>query len=207
MLINELGGGAIPFGMFSLLFRRVMALLPQVTPLWNEESGEEEKEREQINRRAEELLGQYGNSILRFAYSYMHNMEDAEEILQETMLQFLRKRPHFENETHAKAWLLRVAGNRSKNKIAYIRTRAADPLREELVAEQREDLSFVWEAVKALPIRYREVIHLFYCEGYSTAEIAMILHRKESTVRSHLSRGRERLKGILKEEYHIEGGV
>ena len=71
----------------------------------------------------------------------------------------------------------------------------------ELIDEQREDLSFVWEAVKALPVKYREVIHLFYHEGYSTAEIAGILQMKEATVRSNLSRGREQLKSVLKEAY------
>ena len=59
----------------------------------------------------------------------------------------------------------------------------------------------MWEAVKALPIKYREVIHLFYHEGYSTVEIAGILQMKEVTVRSNLSRGREQLKSVLKEAY------
>ena len=72
------------------------------------------------------------------------------------------------------------------------------------MAEDREDLSFVWEAVKELPEKYREVIHLFYEEGLSTAEIAQILGRKEATVRSDLLRGREKLRIILKEAYDFE---
>ena len=72
---------------------------------------------------------------------------------------------------------------------------------ERLAAEGREDLSFVWEAVKTLPEQYRAAIHLYYYEGYPTAEIARILQRKESSVRSDLRRGREKLKGILKEAY------
>lgn len=55
--------------------------------------------------------------------------------------------------------------------------------------------------MKGLPERYREVVHLFYQEGYPTAEIARILGRKESTVRSDLHRGREKLKNVLKEVY------
>ena len=69
------------------------------------------------------------------------------------------------------------------------------------MAEEREDLSFVWEAVKSLPETAREVIHLFYQEGYRTSEIAYIIGRKETTIRSDLKRARERLKIILKEEY------
>ena len=77
-------------------------------------------------------------------------------------------------------------------------------LSELLVGKEDEDLAFVWDAVKQLPDKYREVIHLFYQEGYSTKEIAEILNRNESTVRSDLKRGRDKLKNILKEAYDFE---
>lgn len=163
--------------------------------------------REAVSRQAERILADHGNSILRLAYSYLHNLSDAEEILQETLVQFLQAAPALENAAHEKAWLLRVAANLSKNRLNYERLRHTDELNEELAAEEREDLSFVWEAVRALPAQYREVIHLFYYEGYSTAEIAQMLERKESTIRSDLRRGRERLKEILKEAYDFEKGV
>lgn len=161
-------------------------------------------DRTYINHRAEIILTHYGNSILRLAYSYLHNMHDAEEILQETLIQYLKTSPILENEAHEKAWLFRVASNLSKNRISYNKIRSTDELNESLIAEEREDLSFVWEAVKELPVKYKEVIHLFYYEELSTAEIANILQKKESTVRSHLMRGREKLKSILKEAYDFE---
>lgn len=160
-----------------------------------------QEDREAVNRRAEELLDKYGTCVLRLAYSYLHNRSDAEDILQDTLIQFLKTAPALDSPEHEKAWLLRVAANLSKNRIGYNRLRSWDELNEELVAEEREDLSFVWEAVKSLPDQYREVIHLFYHEGYSTAQIAKILGRKESTVRSDLRRGREKLKDVLKEAY------
>lgn len=153
------------------------------------------------NAQAARMLDIYGNSILRLAYSYLHNQSDAEEVLQDTLLQFLRTSPVLETPQHEKAWLLRVAANLSKNRLKYNRLRSADELRDTLAAEQREDLSFVWEAVKALPQHSRAAIHLFYHEGCSTAQIASILGRKEATVRSDLRRGRIRLKEILKEAY------
>lgn len=143
----------------------------------------------------------YGNSILRLAYSYLHNMDDSEDILQETLIKYMDKSPVFASDTHEKAWLLHVAANLSKNKIDYNNVRKADELDEELAAEERPDLSFVWEAVKKLTRSQSEVVHLYYEEGYSTLEIAEILNEKESTVRSSLKRGREKLKQILKEEY------
>ena len=152
----------------------------------------------ETNGRAEMILTRFGDSILRYAYTYLHNMSDAEEVLQDTLVQFLKTAPEFESENHEKAWLLRVAANLSKNRIRYNKLRETDELNEELVAEEREDLSFVWEAVKSLPVKYREVIHLFYHEGYQTAQIAKVLGRNESTVRSDLRRGREKLKEVLK---------
>lgn len=100
-----------------------------------------------------------------------------------------------------------VAGNLSKNRISYNKMRSTDELSDTLAVEQREDLSFVWDAVKSLPVAYREVVHLFYLEGYSTAEIACILNKKESTIRSSLHRGRSRLKEILMEVYDFEETV
>lgn len=160
--------------------------------------------KEEVNRQAERMLTDYGNSILRLAYTYLHNYSDAEEVVQDTLIQFLRTAPRLMGTEHEKAWLLHVAANLSKNRIAYNKVRAADELSETLVAEEREDLSFVWNAVKKLPQTYREAIHLYYEEGYATAEIAHILGRKEATVRSDLRRARAQLKDMLKEVYDFE---
>ena len=168
------------------------------------EAEEDEKSVRAFHQNAERLLDTYGNTVLRMAYSYLHNMSDAEEILQETLIKYLTVQPELHGSEHEKAWLLRVAANLSKNRLDYNRLRDTDELEETLVSQEREDLSFLWEAVKQLPEANREVIHLFYYEGYPTAQIAKILNRRESTVRSDLRRGRERLKKILKEEYDFE---
>lgn len=149
----------------------------------------------------EALLDRHGDRVLRLAYSYLHNMSDAEDILQETMIRYFEKASEEMSEEHKKAWLLRVAANLAKNRIKYNKLREADELNEELVAEGREDLAFVWEAVKNLPEKYSEVIHLFYYEGLKAREVAEVLEMEEATVRSLLSRGRAKLKEVLKTEY------
>jgi RNA polymerase sigma-70 factor (ECF subfamily) len=150
------------------------------------------------------ILDKHGNRILRLAYSYVHNMEDSEEILQDVLLKLIDQAPAFESAEHEKAWILRVTANLSKNRIEYNKLRDTDELNEELVAENREDLSFIWEAVKSLPENYREVIHLFYEEGYQTEEIAGILGESGANIRTRLKRAREKLKEILKEEYDFD---
>ena len=172
-----------------------------------EEQGDAALGQDEINAKAAQLLDKYGNKILRLAYSYLRNMADAEDIVQDTLMQYLKKPPVFADETHEVAWLMRVAANLSKNRIRYNSYRMTDELNEELIAEEREDLSFVWEAVNSLPVPYREIVHLYYHEGYSTMQIASILSKKESTVRSCLARGRAKLKSILQEEYDFDGEV
>ena len=122
-------------------------------------------------------------------------------------MQLLKTDPAFQSEAHEKAWLLRVAANLSKNRLDYNRVRKTDTLSQTLAAQEREDLSFVWEAVKSLPLNERAAIHLFYQEDCTTRQIGTILGRREATVRSDLRRGRLRLREILKEVYDFGGPV
>ena len=155
-------------------------------------------------KNAERFLDEYGNSILRFAYSYLHNISDSEDILQDVLIKYLESTPQFENEAHEKAWLFTVTANLCKNKLKYDSIRETDLLEDTLAKEEKEDLSFVWEAVKALPQNKREIVHLYYYEGYSLKEISQILNKNESTVRSSLKRARDELKIQLREVYDFE---
>jgi len=153
---------------------------------------------------AERYMEEYGNMILRYAYSYVHNIDDAEDILQETFIKVLEANPSFENANHEKAYILRTVSNIAKNLLNYGKRRDDDWLTKILEAAEREDLSFVWDAVKELPEMQSAAIFLFFHEGYHIREIAYILGREESTVRSDLNRGKKHLKEILKEKYDFE---
>ena len=72
---------------------------------------------------------------------------------------------------------------------------------DELAFEEPED-SRLFEAVMALPEKYRTVIHLFYYEDYAVDEIADILRRPKGTVKSQLNRGRTLLKNMLQEDWN-----
>ncbi len=186
------------------LVRRILFLFSSSILRFSANTAMETIAAENINARTEKALDSYGNNILRLAYSYFHNMEDAEDILQDTLIKYLESAPVFENSSHEKSWLLKTAANLSKNRIKYNKIRLSEELDENITAPENSDLSFVWEAVKQLPETQCEVVHLFYQEGYQTADIAKILGRKEATVRSDLKRARERLKSILREAYDFE---
>ena len=154
--------------------------------------------------RIRKLLDTYGDSLFRLARTYLHNEADAQEIVQDTIIQLLRYDPDFPDSAKEKAWLMKTAANLSRNRIRFNKAHETDELQEQLVAEEKNNLSYVWDAVRQLPQKQREVIHLFYQEGYSTKEIAAILGRMEGTVRADLSRARSALKTILKEAYDFE---
>lgn len=150
-------------------------------------------------------LEKYGNMILRLSYSYMKNIHDSEDILQDVLVNLIKADKEFNDEEHKKSWLICVTRNLCINKLKSSWFRH----REILIDMPHYDNyssneSHVLEAVMKLPLKYREVIHLFYYEDYSTAKIAEVIQKKESTVRSLLHRARNILKKMLKEEYEFE---
>lgn len=145
---------------------------------------------------AETAIALYGTQILHLAYSYLHNQADAEDVLQDAMVQLICRAPDFESPEHTRAWLLRVAINLCKNRLRAPWKRWA-PLPEDSLA--------LFQAVGALPVRYREVVHLFYYEDLTTAEIAALLGEREEAVRKRLSRARAQLRDVLKERGEPDG--
>lgn len=153
---------------------------------------------------AEEAFHQYADRMFAAAFSVCRNRMDADDAVQDTLIKYHSLRLDFESEAHLKAWLLRVVINRAKdistsfwrrNKVSW------EDYMSELEFEAPED-SRLFEAVMRLPDKYRTAIHLFYYEDDSVREIAEILKTREGTVKSWLSRGRELLKTMLKEEWN-----
>ena len=73
-----------------------------------------------------------------------------------------------------------------------------------LLEKLNENEYIVYSAVQTLPFKYRNVIYLYYYEGFSTDEISEITGTKPSSVRSQLKRGREKLETLLKGEIVFE---
>ncbi len=151
------------------------------------------------------ILDQYGDALFRLACSYVRNEADAQEIVQDTIIQLLRYDPDFHGDSgKEKGWLMKTAANLSRNRIRFQKAHDAEELNDAASAPEAEDLRFVWDAVGELPMRYREVIHLYYQESCSVEEIAEIVGRRAGTVRSDLHRARQKLKEILRDNYDFE---
>lgn len=146
----------------------------------------------------------YADMVYRLACLNTNNKETAEDVFQTVFLKLVSHQESIISEEHLKAWLIRVTINQCKSvaTTAWNRKRASYEdamLMEE--PEEQEDFSDVYEAVRELPDKYRDVIHLFYYEQLTVKDIAGILDTKEATVKTWLSRGRKLLGEKLKEEY------
>lgn len=146
----------------------------------------------------------YADMVYRLACLNTNNKETAEDVFQTVFLKLVSHQESIISEEHLKAWLIRVTINQCKSvaTTAWNRKRASYEdamLMEE--PEEQEDFSDVYEAVRELPDKYRDVIHLLYYEQLTVKDIAGILDTKEATVKTWLSRGRKLLGEKLKEEY------
>lgn len=147
----------------------------------------------------EAAVDRWGPTVYRMAYALTRSRCDADDIYQEVFLRYHRTAPAFQSEEHQKAWLLKVTANCAKSLFLSPWRRRTVPL-EDVYAYRDPTESAVDEAMAQLSGKYRAVVHLFYYEGYTTDEIARILGRQPSTIRARLSRARQKLKELLKEE-------
>lgn len=151
---------------------------------------------------AARLAERFGPAVYRLAYARTGNAADAEDVTQDVFLRLLTKAPAFSDDDHARAWLLRVTANRSNDlfRSPWQRRVPLEELQEESAPAQ-DSPGETLEAVLALPTKLRVVVHLFYYEELSVAQIAGLLNMREGTVKTRLSRARALLRRNL-----LEGG-
>ena len=139
--------------------------------------------------------------LLRIAMTRLPSPADAEDAVQEVFLKLVAARPQFRDAEHEKAWLIRATLHRACD-MARAAERRNLPLEdaELLPGGELPEPSPILSAVQALPAKYSAVIHLYYYEGYSLKEISKLLQLPVPTVGTRLSRGRERLRQLLKED-------
>ena len=142
-----------------------------------------------------ELVVQNENRLYRAALAILGHPQEAEDAVQDTFVRYLERAP--QNLEYPAAWLLRVLVNGCKSRLR-LAWRRVDPLPDTLSAPGPEEYQEL-EELFSLPPEDRAVIHLYYYEGYSTEEIARILGCRPGTVRSRLSRARDKLRKLLAE--------
>lgn len=149
----------------------------------------------------QESYQKYMGMVYKICLMLTKSVMDAEDATQSV---FLKRIQHgsFQTPEHEKAWLIVTAQNHCKNlfKNWWRTSRVEQEDLPEPAATMVTADKAVWEELLVLPPKYRIVLYLYYYEGYSTEEVAAILHSKPSTVRTQLCQGRKKLKLILEED-------
>ena len=156
----------------------------------------------------ETLMREYGNDVLRTAYSYVKDKYTAEDIFQEVFIKAYRNLDSFREESGIKTWLIRITINTCKDYLKSAYNRKVVPMmefKEESLTseddfeevENRDRDRFIKETVMTLPEGYREVLLCVYYHEMSVAETANSLGIAEGTVKSRLSRARDIMKSKL----------
>ncbi len=160
------------------------------------------------------------DSLYRTALRLTHNQQEAEDLVQETMLKAFRFAKSYTPGTNLRAWLFRILNTSAINRYRkqathptttplpegedfYLYNRISDMSGQELSnAAEEEVLSKyldedVFNALNALPINFRMPVILADIEGMSYKEIAETLQIPIGTVMSRISRGRRQLQHTL----------
>lgn len=138
----------------------------------------------------------YSDMVYRLALARTGNIHDAEDLLQEVFMRFMRSGKQPSDDEHLKALLIKITINCSKSKLTSAWRKNTQPLDDTLACEEK-DLETL-DAVLRLPQKYRTVIHLHYYCGYSVEELSKILNASPSAIKTRLFRARDALKKDLK---------
>lgn len=145
----------------------------------------------------EQLIQPQLQRMYRVAISMLHNEEDAADAIQETVLKCWQKIGQLKSEEYFGTWLTRILINQCKDILK--ERKKVVPIEEfpELIHEDHYFTNEWRKILSNLNGKYQIVMELYYVDGFSTKEIARMLHITEVNVRSRMVRGRKQLEQIL----------
>lgn len=128
----------------------------------------------QTEKQYNKIVENYSDMIFRIAYQYLYNKYDAEDIVQEVFVKLLSRKVIFKDEEHVKSWLIRVTINQCLDYKKSLAKRSTVPIENmEIPFEHKEE--GILEELQLLKEDERNILYLYYYEGYKIKEIAKIL--------------------------------
>ena len=148
------------------------------------------------------IIDRHSDMIYKICFVYLKNRFDAEDAFQELIIKIMEKAPRFLSDEHEKAWLIKVSGNHCKNILRSKKLKKYVLFNDDIVLEKSINEDDTLEYILNLPLQYRNVLYLYYYEGYSSKEIASLLNKRDATIRTWLKRARENLKNVIGGDYN-----
>lgn len=157
----------------------------------------------------EKIMEEYGERLTKLAYNYVKDWKLAEDVVQDVFITCYRDYENMNSITSFKAWIYRITINKCKDVLKsaslkkvilnseLFRFFTSKDLTPELAMVKRSEKEFLSICVMSLPLKYREVITLHYYEEMTVEEMGKILNINENTIKTRLSRGRQKLKDMF----------
>jgi len=158
------------------------------------------------------LMEEYGDMVIRLAYTYVKQKQLAEDIAQEVFISCYKHLNHFQKNASYKTWIYRITVNKCKDIVrswSFKNIYYKDIIRARIKSETKsldnklvalEENEIIFQKVLSLPIKLREVIILHYYEDLSIKEISELLGFNSNTVKTRLHRARKQLRCLIERE-------
>lgn len=162
------------------------------------------------------LMDEFGERLTKLSFSYLKDWGKAQEVVQDVFFTCYKKRHHVLELDSVEAWVYRVTVNRCKDVLRtswfkrvivnndlmhYQKSDQPSPETTSIINSNHEKLA---QLVLALPVKYKEVILLFYYEDLSIEEISYVLKSNPNTIKTRLKRGRELLMKTMERGDFLE---
>ncbi len=156
----------------------------------------------------DELYHKYKKMAIHTAYLITGNLADSEDVVQETFVKVWLHARELRKDSGFKPWMLQILvrtayrmSKKSRREIPDENVAEKMPAAEEASSLDRviqtEEAERIMTAVRALPVKLRTVVVLYYYDDFSVKEIAKLLQIMEGTVKSRLHAARRRIKAAL----------
>jgi len=168
-------------------------------------------DREENDFILEKLMIDYGNELVRLAFSYVKDAEIAKDMVQNTFIKCYKNLDSFRFDAQIKTWLYRITINECKDylkswnyKMVHVKSfinetaKSILPSTEKTVLDKYNNEE-IKDKIFSLPKVYREVVYLYYYDSLTTEEIANVLDVSVNTVKTRLRRAKQRLESMIKE--------
>ena len=164
----------------------------------------------------EQIVQRYKDQLLNFAYRFLGDVEDSEDIVQETFLRIFRKKNAYKNIAKFSTWIYTITGNLAKTELRRRKKRKLLSLsglkydnKEYEIPDARKDPEeqadsavkdeIIQSAINSLSPKFKEVIVLRDVQELSYEEISSIVKVPLGTVKSRVNRARLKLQELLKD--------
>lgn len=153
----------------------------------------------------EELVREYSDPLVRFAYCLLCDSHAAEDVMEDTFAALIVKKKKFTERAKFRTYLFQIARNkcidilRARKRYVYLdqdvsNVLSGDPEEDAALSDRNKIL---YGCMQQLPEKYREVLDLVYFEGFRVAETSAILRKSRKQVYNLLARAKRDLKVFL----------